>query len=283
MIEGFIHARLDVYATNSIAKTLDDLQHKAKSQIHAAAENAGQLHSMPSAPRTQSTPPMLPSPASLGAPNSNSSTPTNRDGSTSTPSTHHSGHPTAPPTAESSSSSRPPQNDYELPVPRWLLPSPYKEIYVPSHILQAVAPIQVPVKIPFIHQLRLYHSKTVAKCLSESQAHLTLPTMARFFPTTFARMAYSTLSINEEYEPDMEDQEGELFWPGQCVTGESLGWVCLMGKAMVNEYGKNYSYRGIDGVVQKPDLAADASQPHRQGTAPSHHSLPQRPVDINRG
>jgi len=66
-------------------------------------------------------------------------------------------------------------------------------------------------------------------------------------------MAFSTLTPQDEHEPDMEDDEGELLWPGQCVTGEGIGWVCLMGRAMVKEFGKEFGYRGIDGIIPKPD------------------------------
>ena len=49
-----------------------------------------------------------------------------------------------------------------------------------------------------------------------------------------------------------EDDDGELFWPGQCVTGEGLGWVCLMGRSMVREFGREFGYEGEKGVVEKP-------------------------------
>lgn len=81
---------------------------------------------------------------------------------------------------------------------------------------------------------------------------LTLPVIARHFPKTFARMIYSTLAVGDEHEPDIEDDEGELFWPGQAISGEGLGWLCLMGQAMLREFGRPYGYKGLAGVVPKP-------------------------------
>jgi hypothetical protein len=111
-------------------------------------------------------------------------------------------------------------------------------------------------------------------CMGFSQQTLSLPIMARHFPTTFARMVHSSLGPAEEYEPDIEDEEGELFWPGQCITGEGIGWVCLMGKAMIKEFGKDIGYRGLEGVVPKPkpeeqgpEALAGAGASLRQGQA----------------
>jgi len=107
-----------------------------------------------------------------------------------------------------------------------------------------------------------------------SQRTLTLPILARHFPVTFARMVYSTLLPHEEHEPDIEDEEGELFWPGQCVTGEGLGWVCLMGKAMINEFGKDIGYRGLEGVVPKPKIE-DPDTPNASTTQSQPAGLAQ--------
>ena len=70
-------------------------------------------------------------------------------------------------------------------------------------------------------------------------------------------MMYSNLQATEEYEPDMEDGEGELFWPGHAGGmggGEGLGWVCLMGRSMIREFGAEIGYVGLAGVVPKPNL-----------------------------
>jgi len=109
-----------------------------------------------------------------------------------------------------------------------------------------------------------------------SQKTMTLPVMALHFPGTFARMVHSSLLPHEEHEPDIEDEEGELFWPGGCVTGEGLGWVCLMGKAMISEFGKGYGYRGLDGVVPKPKPEEQGPETPNEG--PSHNQGPSQPA-----
>ena len=50
----------------------------------------------------------------------------------------------------------------------------------------------------------------------------------------------------------LEDEEGELFWPGQLITGGGMGWVCLMGKAMLKEFGRELGYQGLEGIIPKP-------------------------------
>jgi hypothetical protein len=70
----------------------------------------------------------------------------------------------------------------------------------------------------------------------------------KHFPRTFARMALSTLQSGDEAQLDLDDAEGELCWPGQLATGDSIGWVCLMGRAMIMEFGKDFGYKGVDGV-----------------------------------
>ncbi|KAH8119450.1 hypothetical protein DFH11DRAFT_1501327 [Phellopilus nigrolimitatus] len=88
--------------------------------------------------------------------------------------------------------------------------------------------------------------------MRNSEKNLSLPTMREHFPRTFGRMVCSTLSAEEEYEPDMEDADGELFWPSQCVTGDGIAWVCLMGRAMVREFGREIGYTSMDGIIAKP-------------------------------
>ncbi|TDL14109.1 hypothetical protein BD410DRAFT_284978, partial [Rickenella mellea] len=86
-----------------------------------------------------------------------------------------------------------------------------------------------------------------------AQQYLSIPIIREHFPRLFGRMMYSGLTAQDEYEPDMEDDEGELFWPGQCVAGGGLGWVCLMGRGMVKEFGKDVGYEGSAGIIRKPD------------------------------
>lgn len=156
--------------------------------------------------------------------------------------------------------------------------------------MSAMASVTVPVGPTLVQDLKDQTSGIIAAawCMNTSQSTLTLPTMARFFPTTFARMIHSSLSPNEEHEPDFEDEEGELFWPGQSITGEGLGWVCLMGKAMIKEFGKAYGYRGLDGVVPKPkpEEQTEDGPPAPPAHGASHlqgQGLPPRPVSTPQG
>ena len=93
--------------------------------------------------------------------------------------------------------------------------------------------------------------RIAAYTMNMAQKYLSLPILREHFPRTFGRMVFSTLTAQEEHEPFMDDEDGELFWPGQCVTGEGLGWVCLMGRAMINEFGREFGYQGVKGIVKK--------------------------------
>ncbi|KAJ7901966.1 hypothetical protein B0H14DRAFT_3123421 [Mycena olivaceomarginata] len=220
--------------------------------------------------KSSATPVMLPSPASL-APSANS-TPTNRDGTPSSTagsiSSATAPHPAPAPMAPST-------------LPSALLPPEYpKHVPLAPHIVSAMENVTVPVGPRLINELKNESMgiQAAAYAMNCSQPLLNLPIMARFFPTTFARMIHSTLSPNEEHEPDFEDEEGELFWPGQSATGEGLGWVCLMGKAMIKEFGKAYGYRGLDGVVPKPkgpeEEAETAIGQQLSGSTPLGHNSP---------
>ncbi|KAL5528208.1 hypothetical protein ACEPAF_7344 [Sanghuangporus sanghuang] len=99
---------------------------------------------------------------------------------------------------------------------------------------------------------------TASQEMKNSEKTLSLAIMREHFPHTFGRMVCSTLSAYEEYEPDMEDGEGELFWPSQCVTGEGIAWVCLMGRAMVREFGKDIGYTSFAGIIPKPGGTASS-------------------------
>ncbi|KAJ7076368.1 hypothetical protein B0H15DRAFT_955720 [Mycena belliarum] len=282
MIEGFIHSRKLVYGTaknTPVERDLERLMASSRSAIAAAATDAIAAHPSgavmgPLAPKSSTTPVMLPSPASL-APSANS-TPTNRDGSTPSSTAGSASSATAP--------HPPPQGLAPSSLPSSLLPPEYKHVPIAAHVASAMETTVVPIAPRLLNELKneSLGIANAAYCMNNSQALLNLPIMARFFPTTFARMVMSTLSPNEEHEPYFEDEEGELFWPGQSSTGEGLGWVCLMGKAMINEFGKAYSYRGLDGVVPKPKPEEEAeiaslgagAQQQLSGSTPLGHNSP---------
>jgi hypothetical protein len=151
-----------------------------------------------------------------------------------------------------------------------MLPDRYKDAPIPAHVVDAMLAVTSTVGVQFVQNLKEQTSGTTAAsyCMINSQGALNLTTLVRFFPATFARVIYTTLSPTEEHEPDFEDDEGELYWPGQSITGEGLGWVCLLGKAMIKEFGKAYGYRGLDGVVPKPkpeEATHSAPPPPPQG------------------
>ena len=251
MIEGFVHGR----QFNSVARGINSENEKLANQLQkmhkeeldrqAAAKEAEAVGSM-------ATPPMLPSPASITTSNSANSTPT--------------GHPSGAPLATkgpaeqstSSSSNQSGQEQQKKPEPP-----------PPAHIT-------VPVNWSFIAPRRYQSGGLVAAawCMDQSQRTLTLPIMAKHFPRTFARMIYSSFSAHDEHEPDIEDDDGELFWPGQLVTGQGLGWACTMGKAMIKEFGKEFGYRGIDGIIPKPDAEGADGDAATPAGAPVQASTP---------
>ncbi len=97
--------------------------------------------------------------------------------------------------------------------------------------------------------------------IDRSQSTLNLPVLLKHFPRTFTRMMNTTLSAQDEHEPDFQDDECELYWPGQVISGEGLGWVCLMGMSMVKEFGREYGYQGIGGVVPRLQGESDLGYP----------------------
>lgn len=282
MIEGFIHARkLAHLAMSSLEKDVNVMYDDMKTQILQAATRAEQenitgLNLTLLAPKLQATPPMLPSPASIAPANSANSTPTTRDDGTPNTSTSTA----SGPAAQRAAPYHPGQNI----IPEKLLPDRYKDAPIPAHVMDAMAAVTTATKATLVHQLKeqTHGTTSAAYCMTTAQSSLNLSTLVRFFPATFARVVYTTLSPTEEHEPDFEDEEGELFWPGQSITGEGLGWVCLVGKAMIKEFGKAYGYRGLDGVVPKPKPEEDEAskapptqtqlQPQRPGLTPHGHT-----------
>ncbi|OBZ68273.1 hypothetical protein A0H81_11803 [Grifola frondosa] len=112
-------------------------------------------------------------------------------------------------------------------------------------------------------------------CMDIAQRYLTISAMAKHFPRTFARMVNSTLTVQDEHEPAFDDDEGELFWPGQCITGEGLGWVALMGESMIREYGKEFGYKGMECIITKPPDAVSSS-----GGVPTPVIIPKMELEV---
>ena len=226
-----------------------------KAEMNGSAVAAGQLPL-----GSQATPQMLPSPASIAPANSANSTPiTNSAGGT--------------PNTDSSSATLVASQSSNLPrsaQPTQTALPPHLVAHVPNtsdgrapstNMIAAAAKATASFGPTFTFTLKEQSGGIVSAghCMEQAQKFLTLPILARHYPTTFARMVGTSLSAHEEHEPDIEDEEGELFWPGQCVTGEGLGWVCLMGKAMVKEIGRDFGYIGLAGVVPKPEPPSGAS------------------------
>ncbi|KAI0829601.1 hypothetical protein BC628DRAFT_1337014 [Trametes gibbosa] len=230
MVDAYIHGRKLKYQATAIDKENDNKMNRLN--IQWKAEKAQAQARVAAAAQTSasgSTPNMLPSPASSNSANSSNSTPLGGHG---TP-----GHNPAMDIAPQSEANHGP-SAAERPM---AAPPPH---------------VHIPVNTQFIVDRKSQSSGLLLSShyMQTAQQHLNLPVMARHFPRTLARMMFSTLGPLDEHEPDFQDDDCELFWPPQAITGEGLGWVCLMGMAMVKEFGKEYGYRGVDGVV------------HRQGT-----------------
>lgn len=242
MIEAFIHQRKVQYAVmGHIERDLNELvKPLPRPEDLAKAARAGSAPML--AGSSQRTPPgMLPSPAgTLGASSANS-TPTNPNNGT--PKNSGSG------------------NDAATGIDgingHLATGASGPSAHLPAPVLPPALAIQLEAPVPqaLLWQLKdaIEGQNAAAHCMRFAQLHVSLPALREHFPRTFGRMVFSTLTAQDEHEPDMEDDEGELFWPGQCVTGEGLGWVCLMGRAMVKEFGKEFGYKGIEGIIPKPD------------------------------
>ncbi|EGO00043.1 hypothetical protein SERLA73DRAFT_106988 [Serpula lacrymans var. lacrymans S7.3] len=285
MIEGFIHGRKFQYAAKlTIDPEMDRVWSKMRAEMATLAKEVeispstvtpGQLPL-----GSQPTPPMLPSPASIAPSNSANSTPINNRAS-GTPSTaSNTGNPSVPPR---------PVYTGPLALPAHLLPQlPNCADGSPPtpEMVAAAAKATTTFGPVFTFGLKEQSGGIVAAayCMEQCQRVLNLPTMARHYPATFARMMGTSLAAHEEHEPDIEDEEGELFWPGQCITGEGIGWVCLMGKAMIKEFGRDIGYRGLEGVVPKPkpeEQGAEAEdKPAESAAGTPAITVPQVPGPI---
>ncbi|KAL7281242.1 hypothetical protein ACG7TL_004550 [Trametes sanguinea] len=224
MVDAHIHGRKLKYQATTIDKEND--QKINRLHIQWKAEKAQAQRAAAQSSSSNATPNMLPSPASSNSANSSNSTPLGGHG---TP-----GHSVA---ADVDSQLDVPHRPGEAERP---LPPP------PPHI-------HIPVNTQFIYDRKSQCSGLLLSShyMQTAQQTLNLPVMARYYPRTLARMMFTTLGPQDEHEPDFQDDDGELFWPSQVITGEGLGWVCLMGMAMVKEFGKEYGYQGVDGVVPR--------------------------------
>ena len=254
MIEAFIQARKIAYTVRGhLDADMDKVVEGTSQKIALAAASA-----LPGDPifangLTGTVPPMLPSPTSTN------STPVNRDEDTPNSSNPRSSQSVVNVTSR--------QQPYTGAVPFKLLPEQLQNsaVPIPSQVMSAMEAVTQPIGPSLVQNLKDLTSSLMAIsfCLERAKQTLNLPILKRCFPRTWTRMMYSTLLPNEEHEPDFEDEEGELYWPDQCISGEGLGWVCLMAKAMINEFGKTYGYKSVDGVVPKPK---PEEQQRRQGT-----------------
>ena len=269
MIEGYIRSRKVYFTAKGTAdpelertwtKMKSDMavlsREAEKAEMNGTAGTAGQLSL-----GSQATPQMLPSPASIAPANSANSTPiTNSAGGT--PNTHSSSA-----TLVASQASNPPRSAQSAQA---ALP-PHLVAHVPNtsdgrapsaNMIAAAAKATASFGPTFTYLLKEQSNSVVSAsyCMENAQKYLNLGILSRHYPTTFARVVGSSLSAHEEHEPDIEDEEGELFYPGPCA-GEGLGWVCLMGKAMVKEIGRDFGYIGLAGVVPKPEPPSRVSPP----------------------
>ncbi|EIN11563.1 hypothetical protein PUNSTDRAFT_141891 [Punctularia strigosozonata HHB-11173 SS5] len=233
MLQGFIMGRMVTFANQyTLMPELNKLKTRQEQLAAEAAALAAQ--SLPFGTNA-STPPMLPSPAGTNSANSTPNVKPQQQG---------------PGTSSSGSSLAAPGGAKE----------PHPAASIAAARLQAAPPatnpvdVPVPVQASFLSTLREHadQDQRARECLMKAQMVLTLPTLLQHFPKTFSRVVHTTLSAADEHEPDIDDDDGELYWPGQAITGEGIGWVCLMGKAMLREIGREYGYMGLSGAVPKP-------------------------------
>lgn len=278
MIEAYINCRKFVFACidrpvtavrltkkEGLESAANRLNNDIERQQKAAADALAQAANNKSNPGSVNTPTMLPSPASASSANS---TPTmaNRSPANNPPPANTSPPPSAPP----QSASIPPSTPQSAPhaVPNATVTTKYPLMVHPDTMTA------------FKNQNTAIHA--AQWCSQHAAEHLNIPILAKNFPMTWARIFGSSLLPEEEYEPDFEDEEGELYWPGQCQMGEGLGWLCLMGKSMIKEFGKGIGYKGVDGVIKKEEVVRgrEIGREMRNGGPPQqngYHRSPQIP------
>lgn len=260
MIEAYINTRRFMYAcTDREANTshhkkegLESIANRLESEIERQKAVAADALAQAAAGKSGSlsTPQMLPSPASASSANSTPTMANRSPADNNPPSTVKSG--SVPPST--------PQSTPNHPLPNPAIPTKYP-LMVNSDTVTA-----------FQKQNHAIHA--AQWCSKLAAQDLNIPILAKHFPMTWARIFGSSLLPSEEYEPDFEDEEGELYWPGQCQMGEGIGWLCLMGKSMVKEFGKPIGYKGIEGVIKKEDVfrGREVERDMRNGGPPPHRA-----------
>lgn len=247
MLDAFIHAGLSMrYNQNSLVPKMQDLFNHTKTVVERAYATAEASTAPARAASSQPTPQMLPSPASMVSANSANSTPTTH--SSGTPGSGDRPSNTSTTTAVASTSRDLTPDVVKGPPGR----APLYTLKEDPHPIAATTHVAVHAK--FIHTATntITHIGQVTENMARAQELLSLRVLAEHYPRTFARMVHSSLGRADETEPDFEDEDGELFWPGSPVTGDGIGWVCLMGKAMIMEFGKDYDYKSDKGAIPKP-------------------------------
>lgn len=231
MLSGFVHSRKLKYNSGNVDGMIDSKYHLLKQQQKRERERIHQGDATQRPGDLSASLPVKAAVNSLPSPSTSTSSSSN-----STPIGGHG----APP-------------DIVKPENQWAdtLPPDY---------------MATPVNARFLWQAKSQISGVRASAihLKAAQETMNLPFMAKHFPRTFMRVINTSLSPMDEHEPDFQDDECELYWPGQALTGEGLGWVCLMGMSMVKEFGQDIGYRGVDGVVPKTSGDADLGFPDPQ-------------------
>ncbi|KZT27966.1 hypothetical protein NEOLEDRAFT_1161206 [Neolentinus lepideus HHB14362 ss-1] len=255
MLKGFIDSRKYIQQTTEelAVKGATDLERQQKrTKDKLVADELAKDPSLRDLPPKQ-----LPSPASTAHGSANSTPNVLQEGTPARASES---------TSPSNPRNKPPKREGFSDLGKPLTKDAF-ELWIKDKMPSDVAASQG-IFIPDTTYAYITHVKSQAAHLDESIRHaeaaqtkLNLPVLAKHFPTTFARVIQTSLQPHEEYEPDFDDDEGELYWPGNGVTGEGLGWVCLLGRAMIREFGKDYGYKGYHGIVRRKDWQKDGNLP----------------------
>ncbi|KIJ39443.1 hypothetical protein M422DRAFT_49592 [Sphaerobolus stellatus SS14] len=118
-----------------------------------------------------------------------------------------------------------------------------------------------------------------SRAMQHSNVYFNLTNLHKNFPQTFSRISSPQLRYDEEYEVDFDQDdcgrpeegkldahggeplpapgEGQLWLPnGLAASGDGIGWVCLLGRAMLREAAYPLGYRGLDGIIRRDPTAS---------------------------